>query len=120
MPARTGLEAHLARVGQQLADGVLELTDRTIRLEAMRAPVLSVAGSSDVLAPPPAVHAVGDLLPTAAEVRLETGPGGHLGVLTGRSAKRTTWVYIDEFFARHGSPAHGTGEPARRHLRVVA
>src|SRR2546423_906184 len=82
--------------------------------------VLSVAGATDTLAPRPAVHAVGDLLPNAAEVRLETGPGGHLGVLTGRSAKRTTWVYIDEFFGRHGSPAHRAGEPARRHLRVVA
>jgi polyhydroxyalkanoate synthase subunit PhaC len=102
-----------------LADGVLELTDRTIRLDEMRAPVLSVAGSSDVLAPRPAVHAVSDLLPNAGEVRLETGPGGHLGVLTGRSAKRTTWVFIDEFFARHGSGT-GAGAPGRRHLRVVA
>src|SRR3954464_2590215 len=103
-----------------LADGVLELNDRSIDLADVRVPVLSVAGTSDTLAPRPAVHAVGDLLPNAAEVRLETGPGGHLGVLTGRSAKRTTWVYIDEFLARHGPPAHGTGEPPRRHLRVVA
>jgi polyhydroxyalkanoate synthase subunit PhaC len=103
-----------------LADGILELNERCIDLADVRVPVLSVAGKTDTLAPRPAVHAVGDLLPNAAEVRLETGPGGHLGVLTGRSAKRTTWVYIDEFFARHGSPAHGTGEPTRRHLRVVA
>jgi polyhydroxyalkanoate synthase len=33
---------------------------------------------------------------------LEHAPGGHLGVLTGRSAKRTTWRYIDEFFVEHG------------------
>src|SRR3954451_8855262 len=103
-----------------LADGVLELEDhRTIDLADVKAPVLSVAGTSGTLAPRPAVHAVGNLLPNAAEVRLETGPGGHLGVLTGRSAKRTTWTYVDEFFGRHGSPA---GEPRerRRHLRVVA
>src|SRR3954454_1306634 len=102
-----------------LADGVLELTGRTIRLDDMRARVLSVAGASDVLAPRPAVHAVGELLPNAGEVRLETGPGGRLGVLTVRSAKRTTWVFIDEFFARHGSGT-GAGAPGRRHLRVVA
>ena len=88
-----------------LADGVLELGDRSIDLADVHTPVLSIAGTSDTLAPRPAVHAVGDLLPNAAEVRLETAPGGHLGVLTGRSAKRTTWTCIDEFFARHGSPA---------------
>jgi polyhydroxyalkanoate synthase len=104
-----------------LADGVLELDgDRTIDLADVKVPVLSVAGTSDTLAPRPAVHAVGDLLPGAPEVRLETGPGGHLGVLTGRSAKRTTWTYLDEFLGRHGSPATDAKPPQRRHLRVVA
>src|SRR5438874_1152047 len=46
-----------------LADGVLELSHRTIALADVRVPVLSVAGTSDTLAPRPAVHAVGDLLP---------------------------------------------------------
>jgi polyhydroxyalkanoate synthase len=68
--------------------------------------VLSVAGETDVLAPQPAVHHLGDLLPNAPEVRLETAPGGHLGVLTGRSARHTTWRHLDEFL--------GTREPARR------
>ena len=103
-----------------LADGVLELDDRTIDLADVSAPVLSVAGKSDTLAPRPAVHAVGGLLPHAKDVVLETGPGGHLGVLTGRSAKRTTWAYIDDFFGREGSPARQSRPAARRHLRVVA
>src|SRR6059058_5077693 len=80
-----------------LADGVLELSDREIKLADVRVPVLSVAGTTDVLAPRAAVHHVGDLLPNAPEVRLETAPGGHLGVLTGRSAKDTTWTYLDAF-----------------------
>ncbi len=63
--------------------------------------MLSVAGAADVLAPEAAVRHVGDLLPNAAEVRLETAPGGHLGVLTGRAAKDTTWQYLDEFLAGH-------------------
>jgi polyhydroxyalkanoate synthase len=105
------------RVNDMADDGVLELGDGRVDLGDVRVPVLSVAGTSDVLAPRPAVHAVGDLLPNAAEVRLETAPGGHLGVLTGRSAKRTTWVYLDEFLGRHGSPAR---DAHRRHLRVVA
>jgi polyhydroxyalkanoate synthase subunit PhaC len=28
-------------------------------------------------------------------------PGGHLGVLTGRAARKTTWPDMEEFFARH-------------------
>jgi polyhydroxyalkanoate synthase len=65
------------------------------------APVLAVAGVADVLAPRAAVHHVGGLLGGAPEVRLETAPGGHLGVLTGRGAPLTTWRYIDEFMLEH-------------------
>jgi polyhydroxyalkanoate synthase len=85
-----------------LVAGQLELSEgRKIDLGSVRQPVLSIAGSSDVLAPKDAVRAVGELLPNAAEVRLETCPGGHLGVLTGRSAQATTWQHLDEFLAVH-------------------
>jgi polyhydroxyalkanoate synthase len=94
-----------------LADGHMVLSDREIDLGDVRVPVLSVAGETDVLAPRPAVHHVGELLPNSTEVRLETAPGGHLGVLTGRSAKRATWSHIDEFFVEHGAPA--LPEPAQ-------
>jgi polyhydroxyalkanoate synthase len=30
-------------------------------------------------------------------VKLETAPGGHLGVLTGRAARTTTWKLLDGF-----------------------
>jgi polyhydroxyalkanoate synthase len=80
-----------------LADGRMTMRDREIDLAAVKTPVLSVAGPADVLAPVSAVHAVGELLPNSANVRLELAPGGHLGILTGRSAERTTWRYLDEF-----------------------
>jgi polyhydroxyalkanoate synthase len=97
-----------------LADGHLKLADREIDLADVRVPVMSIAGTTDTLAPRPAVHHVGELLPNAPQVRLETAPGGHLGVLTGRSAARSTWTYLDDFFAGQ--------EPARERpaLRVVA
>src|SRR3954463_16736078 len=98
----------------ELAGGTLTLTDRTIDLADVHVPVLSIAGKTDVLAPRPAVHHVAELLPNAPQVRLETAPGGHLGVLTGRSAAKTTWEYLDDFLAEH-TPAQ---RPA--HLRVVA
>jgi polyhydroxyalkanoate synthase len=80
-----------------LADGHLVVSDHEIDLASVEVPVLSIAGETDVLAPRPAVHHVGDLLPNAPEVRLATAPGGHLGVLTGRAARRTTWPALDEF-----------------------
>ncbi|HEY6780840.1 MAG TPA: hypothetical protein VI111_07800 [Thermoleophilaceae bacterium] len=82
-----------------LADGQIELTDHVIDLRDVREPVLVIAGSGDVLAPQPAVHHVGGLLENAASVQLETVPGGHLGALTGMSARDTTWPYLDDFLA---------------------
>jgi polyhydroxyalkanoate synthase len=80
-----------------LADGRTRVGGHEIDLAAVEIPVLSVAGPSDVLAPVSAVHAVADLLPNSPNVRLELAPGGHLGILTGRSAERTMWRYLDEF-----------------------
>src|SRR6185436_6777099 len=86
----------------ELAQGRLQLTeDRWIDLAEVTEPVLVVAGKSDVLAPVPAVLALENLLPNAAEVKMHTAPGGHLGVLTGRSAMTTTWDYLDDFLRRH-------------------
>ena len=80
-----------------LADGHLVLSDHEIDLANVSVPVLSIAGETDVLAPQPAVHHVGELLTGAPEVRLESAPGGHLGVLTGRAARHTTWPALDRF-----------------------
>jgi polyhydroxyalkanoate synthase len=79
------------------------LADRTIELADVRVPVLSIAGTDDLLAPRAAVHAVGPLLTGAAEVRLSVAPGGHLGVLTGRSAAGTTWRALDAFHDDHAA-----------------
>jgi polyhydroxyalkanoate synthase len=97
-----------------LADGKLHLGDREIDLAEVRVPVLSIAGASDTLAPRAAVHHVANLLPNAPDVRLATAPGGHLGVLTGRTAAATTWRRIDAFFGAHEA------DGGHRHLRVVA
>jgi polyhydroxyalkanoate synthase len=95
-----------------LADGRIALSDKTIDLHRLRLPVMSIAGQSDVLAPAPAVHHVGSLLENAPDARLETAPGGHLGVLTGMSARHTTWRYLDEFLVEH-DPVHATRAAAK-------
>lgn len=81
----------------ELSGGRLTMSGGEIDIGQVDVPVLAVAGDGDVLAPKPAVHHVGNLLPAAPEVRLETAPGGHLGVLTGSAASGTTWRYLDEF-----------------------
>jgi polyhydroxyalkanoate synthase len=96
----------------ELAGGRLELGERCIDLADVEVPVLSVAGKSDVLAPVAAVQHVATLLPNAPEVRVETAPGGHLGVLTGRGARETTWRHIDEFLSAHDVPRELTSRAA--------
>jgi polyhydroxyalkanoate synthase subunit PhaC len=101
-PGRTmGQLYHQVFRVNDLADGRLRLGDHDIDLAAVRVPVLAVAGKADTLAPRAAVHHVARLLVNAPDVQCKTGPGGHLGVLTGRAAQRTTWRWIDEFFARN-------------------
>src|SRR4051812_829292 len=81
-----------------LADGRVSLDDgETIDLADVRVPVLVVAGTNDVLAPRDAVEHVVDLLPSAPDVRFMAAKGGHLGVLTGRGARDSTWRYLDTF-----------------------
>jgi polyhydroxyalkanoate synthase len=93
---------HLMLRRNDLADGELSLSGRAIRLAAVDVPVLVVAGRNDVIAPLPAVQKVVGLLTGAPEVRFATAPGGHLGVLTGRDARTTTWSALDAFLTDHG------------------
>jgi polyhydroxyalkanoate synthase len=81
-----------------LADGCVAFDDgEVIDLADVSVPVLVVAGSNDVLAPRDAVEHVVDLLPGSPDVRFMTSKGGHLGVLTGRGARDSTWRYLDTF-----------------------
>jgi polyhydroxyalkanoate synthase subunit PhaC len=79
-----------------LADGTLAVRGRTIDVAAVRVPVMAVAGAGDGIAPARACHHVADLIDG---VRTRVAPGGHLGVLTGRAARDTTWPLIDGFLA---------------------
>ncbi|WP_280828686.1 alpha/beta fold hydrolase [Mycobacterium sp. OTB74] len=89
-------------IANELMNGKLVRKDGSLlNLANVRVPVMNIAGTGDVVVPQAAAHAVSQILPNAAEVRLETAPGGHLGVLAGRSARKTTWHYIDEFMTDH-------------------
>jgi polyhydroxyalkanoate synthase subunit PhaC len=93
---------HLMLRNNDLADGTLALRGQDIALAAVDVPVLVVAGRDDVIAPVAAVERVTRLITGAPEVLFATAPGGHLGVLTGRRARDTTWLALDAFLADHG------------------
>jgi len=94
----------------QLLSGRVNLSGREIALADITAPVLIFAGNTDGIAPINAVKAMVGLLTGSSEVRFEIVPGGHLGMLTGRAARGTTWVTMDEWIAEHSTPE----EPAAR------
>ena len=104
-PGRTfGQLYHVVVRSNALATGVVELGGRELRLADIDVPVLVVAGLDDTLAPVGAVSHLVDLLTGAPDVQLVQAPGGHLGVLTGRAARRTTWPAMEGFYARHDTP----------------
>ena len=118
-PGRTfGQLYHRMLKHNQLRTGRVGISGHEIDLAAITVPVLVFAGNTDGIAPIGAVKALLPLLPNAREVRFEIVPGGHLGMLTGRAARGTTWVVMDEWIAQYSTPdprEQPTGEkPARK------
>jgi len=108
-PGRTfGQLYHRFLRANDLAGGCLDINGKRLALDNVTVPVLAIGGTGDTIAPVAAVHHVGSLLPNSPEVRLETAPGGHLGVLTGRGARRTTWALLDEWIDKQQAPATTT------------
>lgn len=103
-PGRATLQVYQRMVQKnELADGKVQGPNRVVDLADVRVPVMNVAGTTDVLVPVDVALHVGSLLPNSPDVRLETAPGGHLGVLTGRAAVNTTWKMIDDFLDAHSA-----------------
>jgi polyhydroxyalkanoate synthase len=114
-PGRTfGQLYHRLLRGNQLASGTVTMDDREISLSEVTAPVLAFAGAGDGIAPVQCVRPIVDLLTGVDDVRFEIVPGGHLGMLTGRSARRTTWRIMDEWIGAHSSPEARKPTPAAR------
>lgn len=100
-PGRTfGQLYHVVMRSNEFASGEMKLGSSTVRLSEVKVPAHVVAGVDDTLAPRPAVEHLVPLLTGSPEVELTEAPGGHLGVLTGRAARNTTWPALEEFFAR--------------------
>jgi polyhydroxyalkanoate synthase len=103
-PGRTfGQMYHHFFRANDLYDGTITLGGRDLSLSTVTAPVLAIAGEKDTLAPKRAVGRLPELLTASEDVSFEVCPGGHLGVLTGRRARDTTWPTVDGFIDRVAS-----------------
>ena len=67
--------------------------NRAVDLSRITVPVMSVSAARDTIAPPEGVDAIKSRIPHAEIVRL---PGGHVGIVAGRSA-RTLWDRTTNF-----------------------
>jgi polyhydroxyalkanoate synthase subunit PhaC len=85
-PTRNGLMQGTARVGAQQVD-----------LSQVVMPVLSVSAARDSIAPPEGVDAISQVIKQAQVLRL---PGGHVGIVAGRSAVRL-WEATVDFLRGH-------------------
>ncbi len=104
---------HRFAKGNAMATGSVEIGDHEVSLADISAPVLVFAGATDGIAPVEAVRAVLPLLTGSREVRFEIVPGGHLGMLTGRAARGTTWQVLDEWVEQwSGSQPRARAKPA--------
>jgi polyhydroxyalkanoate synthase subunit PhaC len=114
-PGRTfGQLYHRFVRGNALVTGSIDFGDRTISVANITAPVLVFGGATDGIAPIPAVRTVVPLLTRSKEVRFEVVPGGHLGMLTGRRARGTTWQIMDEWITQWSSEAEEKPTPTAR------
>lgn len=76
-----------------LMRGTAKIGNRVVDLAAVTMPVMAVSAAKDTIAPPEGVDAVASIVPHAQVVRL---PGGHVGIVAGRSAT-ALWQQTVEF-----------------------
>ncbi len=114
-PGRTfGQLYHRLLKGNALVDGTFDLDDgRTLSVADITVPVLVFGGANDGIAPIGAVKAAVPLLTGSREVRFEIVPGGHLGMLTGRQARTSTWPLIDAWVDEWTEPSAPPARPRR-------
>ena len=96
------------------------MDDREIALADITAPVLAFGGAGDGIAPVQCVRPIVDLVTGVDDLRFEIVPGGHLGMLTGRAARGTTWRILDEWIDAHSSAQADQPTPAREEAARTA
>jgi polyhydroxyalkanoate synthase len=91
----------------------LSLDGDPVRLRDIRVPFLTVRADRDHIVPPEATAPLIDLVgsPDKHELRLAAG---HMGLVVGRTAARTTVPTIIDFLRRRSEPVQNSTDPASR------
>lgn len=77
----------------KLSHGRLEIGGRVVHLENIRCSLLNVAAARDEIAPPSTTRAIAGLT-SSLDVGEIVLPGGHVGVVAGRTARTTLWPRV--------------------------
>jgi polyhydroxyalkanoate synthase len=80
----------------RLAKGELRLRGRRVDLSTISAPLLNIAGSKDHLVFLPQAEAAMDLVGSVDKEFVEL-EAGHVGLLTGRGAKKGLWPKVRDW-----------------------
>jgi polyhydroxyalkanoate synthase len=80
----------------QLVRGELSIRKKRIELRNISAPVLAVAAERDEITPPDSVAPLVDLVSSTDRSSVVL-PGGHIGLVAGRSAREVLWPRLGEW-----------------------
>lgn len=86
--------------GNRLYRGALRLGDQPVRLADIRVPLLNVVASADPIAPRSTTKVILGAVSSADTQELLV-PGGHVGVVVGKSATTTLWPQVDQWLRAH-------------------
>jgi polyhydroxyalkanoate synthase subunit PhaC len=80
----------------KLYRGLLNISGRHVDLKKITASHLSVAGRDDMIAPAASAVCIRDLISSKDNTAVAL-PGGHIGVIVGGRALKTTWPWIGDW-----------------------
>jgi polyhydroxyalkanoate synthase len=82
----------------RLVEGTLSLRGERVVLEHLRANLLNVIAEADHITPPCQSERVVELVGSRDKETFRV-KGGHIGIMAGRGAEKTTWPHIHEWLA---------------------
>lgn len=82
----------------RLMEGTLHLRGELVELGNLKANLLNVIAESDHITPPCQSEGVMDLV-GSEDKEVYRVRGGHIGIMAGRGAEKTTWPHMDEWLA---------------------
>jgi polyhydroxyalkanoate synthase len=82
--------------GNRLIEGTLSLRGERVKLANLRANLLNVIAEADHITPPCQSERVVELVGSRDKETFRV-KGGHIGIMAGRGAEKTTWPHIDEW-----------------------